>query len=57
MLAGDLSIYVDGSCSGNVDVDESTPAGWGVVLVKGDTGLGKGFGEVIREWSDRKSVV
>lgn len=46
-----LSLYVDGSCLGNQNVDENTPAAWGLVVVKGDTGLGKGSGEIIDETS------
>ena len=46
-----LSLYVDGSCLGNQNVDENTPAAWGLVVVKGDTGLGKGSGEIINETS------
>lgn len=46
-----LSLYVDGSCLGNQNVDENTPAAWGLVVVKGDTGLGKGSGEIVDETS------
>ena len=46
-----LSLYVDGSCLGNQNVDQNTPAAWGLVVVKGDTGLGKGSGEIIDETS------
>ena len=46
-----LSLYVDGSCLGNQNVDQNTPAAWGLVVVKGDTGLGKGSGEIIDEKS------
>jgi len=46
-----LSLYVDGSCLGNQNVDEKTPAAWGLVVVKGDTGLGKGSGEIVDETS------
>ena len=36
------TLYVDGSCLGNQNVDETTPAAWGLVVVTGDSGLGKG---------------
>ena len=28
-----LTLYVDGSCDGNQNVDSETPAGWGVVVI------------------------
>ena len=46
-----LTLYVDGSCDGNQNVDASTPAGWGVVVVEGDSGLGRGSGEIMTELS------
>ena len=46
-----LTLYVDGSCDGNQNVDASTAAGWGVVVVRGDSGLGRGSGEIITEFS------
>ena len=46
------TIYVDGSCLGNQNVDANTPAGWGYVVVVGDTGLGKGVGELLIESFD-----
>ena len=46
-----LSLYVDGSCLGNQNVDQNTPAAWGLVVVTGDTGLGKGSGKIIDETS------
>ena len=46
-----LTLYVDGSCDGNQNVDSSTPAGWGVVVVLGDSGLGRGSGEILTELS------
>jgi len=52
----DFTIYVDGSCLGNQNVDEETPAGWGVVVVTGDSGLGKGSGEIHDEKSGRVVV-
>ena len=44
-----LSLYVDGSCLGNQNVDADTPAAWGLVIVEGDTGLGRGTGEIVEE--------
>ena len=44
-----LTLYVDGSCLGNQNVDASTPAAWGLVVVIGDSGLGKGSGELHHE--------
>ena len=44
-----LMLYVDGSCLGNQNVDASTPAAWGLVVVIGDSGLGKGSGELHHE--------
>jgi len=43
------TVYVDGSCMGNQNVDASTPASWGMVVVVGDSGLGKGSGELHHE--------
>jgi ribonuclease HI len=34
---------------GNQNVDASTPASWGMVVVVGDSGLGKGSGELHHE--------
>ena len=45
------TIYVDGSCLGNQNVDATTPASWGMVVVVGDSGLGKGSGELHTELS------
>ena len=44
-----LMLYVDGSCLGNQNVDAATPAAWGLVGVIGDSGLGKGSGELHHE--------
>ena len=44
-----LYIYVDGSCLGNQNVTSETPAGWSFVVIKGDSGLGKGSGNIIKE--------
>ena len=44
-----LTLYVDGSCDGNQNVDSETPAGWGVVVIVGDSGLGRGSGDVVTE--------
>lgn len=46
-----ISLYVDGSCLVNQNVNEDTPAAWGLVIVKGDNGLGKGTGEIAEEMS------
>ena len=46
-----LVLYFDGSCQDNRNVTADTPAGWGVVIVQGDTGLGRGDGEIIDELS------
>ena len=46
------SLYVDGSCLGNQNVDADTPAAWAVVVVTGDNGLGIGNGELHEEFSD-----
>jgi len=43
------TLYVDGSCLGNQNVDADTPASWGLVVVTGDSGLGKGSGELHHE--------
>lgn len=48
-MAATLHIYVDGSCEENRNVTAATPAGWGFCVVQGDTGLGRGRGEVITE--------
>ena len=40
--SGPWTLYVDGSCLGNQNVDAETPASWGLVVVVGDSGLGKG---------------
>lgn len=45
-----ISIYVDGSCLENQNVSKSTPAAWAVVIVIGDSGLGKGTGEIHEEF-------
>ena len=46
-----LHIYVDGSCEENRNVTADTPAGWGFCVVEGDTGLGRGRGEIVTEGS------
>ena len=48
-----LVIYVDGSCLGNQNVDSETVAAWGVVVVEGDSKLGRGTGEIIHEFCGR----
>ena len=45
----DFTIYVDGSCLDNQNVGPDAPTGWGIVVVTGDSGLGKGGGEIIHE--------
>jgi ribonuclease HI len=45
------SLYVDGSCLENMNVTKNTLAGWGIVVIKGDSHLGKGKGEIIFEKS------
>ena len=45
------TIYVDGSCLGNQNVDATTPAAWSVVVVTGDTGLGRGSGSLVEEFA------
>ena len=50
-LADRFTLYFDGSCQENRNVTAETPAGWGVVVVRGDSGLGKGDGEVVEELS------
>ena len=46
-----LYIYVDGSCEENRNVTRKTPAGWGFCVISGDSGIGKGGGDVIFERS------
>ena len=46
---GHLALYVDGSCLENQNVNAETPAAWGLAIVTGDNGLGKGSGEIIEE--------
>lgn len=50
-MAERITLYFDGSCQENRDVDADTPAGWGFVVVVGDSGLGRGDGEVHLERS------
>ena len=44
-----LAFYIDGSCLENQNVTADTPAAWGMAVVIGDNGLGKGSGEIIEE--------
>lgn len=44
-----LAFYIDGSCLENQNVTADTPAAWGMAIVVGDNGLGKGSGEIIEE--------
>ena len=46
-------IYVDGSCIGNQNVDQDTPAGWGVVVITGSNDLGRGNGEILHEFNGK----
>tara|TARA_B100000214_G_scaffold86532_1_gene59341 strand:- start:3270 stop:3800 length:531 start_codon:yes stop_codon:yes gene_type:complete len=48
---GCIHIYVDGSCEENRNVTAETPAGWGFAVVEGDTGLGRGRGDIVYEAS------
>ena len=50
-LAERLTLYFDGSCQENRNVTAETPAGWGVVIVRGDFRASKGDGEIIEELS------
>tara|TARA_B100001029_G_scaffold128840_1_gene107862 strand:- start:9123 stop:9662 length:540 start_codon:yes stop_codon:yes gene_type:complete len=44
-----VNIYVDGSCEDNRNVTASTPAGWGFCVVVGDSGTGRGQGDLVAE--------
>ena len=46
-----LYIYVDGSCEENRNVTSKTPAGWGFCVISGDSGIGRGGGDVVFERS------
>ena len=46
-----LYIYVDGSCEENRNVTSKTTAGWGFCVISGDSGIGKGGGDVVFEKS------
>ena len=50
-LAERLTLYFDGSCQENRNVTAATPAGWGVVIVRGDFRASKGDGEIVEELS------
>ncbi len=41
-----IHIYADGSC---MNIDGAARAGWGIVIVQGDDGLGRGRGTIIEE--------
>ena len=41
-----IHIYADGSC---VNMDDHPQAGWGIVIVQGDDGLGRGRGMISEE--------
>ena len=51
LTSGPWTIYVDGSCLGNQNVDADTPAAWAVVVITGDTGLGRGSGSLVEEFA------
>ena len=44
-----IALYIDGSCLENQNVTAETPAAWGMAIVIGDNGLGKGSGEILEE--------
>ena len=46
-----LYLYVDGSCEENRNVTSKTPAGWGFCVISGDSGIGRGGGDVVFERS------
>jgi ribonuclease HI len=48
-----VHIYVDGSCEDNRNVTKSTSAGWGYCVIVGDSGRGRGQGELVEEKSGR----
>ena len=48
-----IKIYTDGSCIGNQNVDNETPAGWGVVVITGSNDLGRGNGEIMHEFNGK----
>ena len=47
-----INIYTDGSAMGNNNVTKDTPAGWGIVVVEGDTGDHQS-GKMIRQFNGR----
>ena len=51
MFGRALYIYVDGSCEENRNVTSKTPAGWGFCVISGDSGIGRGGGDVVFERS------
>jgi len=48
-----VHIYVDGSCEDNRNVTPATSAGWGYCVIVGDSGRGKGQGNLVEEKSGR----
>ncbi len=46
-----LHLYVDGSCADNRKAGPEQSAGWGLVVVSGDTGFGRARGHVVHEAS------
>ncbi len=47
-----INIYTDGSAMGNNNVTKDTPAGWGIVVVEGDTGDHQS-GKVVHQFNGR----
>ena len=52
-IPDDISIYTDGSAIGNNNVNKDTPAGYGYIVIKGQTGKNHDKGEVLAEVSAR----
>lgn len=44
-----IHLYVDGSCADNQQTGPEQKAAWGLVVVIGDSGLGRGNGDIIHE--------
>ncbi|MFQ3344415.1 MAG: RNase H family protein [Candidatus Poseidoniales archaeon] len=53
MALNAIYLYVDGSCEENRNVTSETPAGWGFCVIEGDSGLGRGHGDLIYEESGK----
>ena len=52
-ITDDISIYTDGSAIGNNNVNKDTPAGYGYIVIRGQTGKNHDKGEVLAEVSAR----